>query len=157
MQTSWMGREGAPGHVQLVQTGGGVTCIITIVISIFTRKRFLCIIRRRRDGTSSRTCRNCFCNSTFFVEIHDLLQHCTCCCETLVAQMRRLQVRRRVVIASLFCFTRLSQVQQWSWVIDFEGFGMRDMAPRIAMAMGTLLQVSQSVVNRYSNDQHYHC
>lgn len=50
------------------------------------------------------------------------MQHCTCCCETLVAQMRRLQV------------------QQWSWVIDFEGFGMRDMAPRIAMAMGTLLQ-----------------
>jgi hypothetical protein len=71
--------------------------------------------------------------------------------------MRRLQVRHRVVIISLFCFTRLPQVQQWSWVIDFEGFGMRDMAPRIAMAMGTLLQVSPSVINHYSNDQHYHC
>jgi hypothetical protein len=37
-----MGREGPPGHVQLVQTGGAVVltiAIMVVVTSIFTMKR----------------------------------------------------------------------------------------------------------------------
>ena len=89
MQTSWMGCEGETGHVQLVQTGGGVTLIITIiviVISIFTRRGFYALLG---EGEMERRAEH----AGIAFAIQPFLLKLTIPCSTAPVAARRLSLR----------------------------------------------------------------